>query len=151
MRRVGGHPAFAWAGRHIAFPVERAVWQRFGSTIRTGVPELLLVTTGRRTGQPRSVPVVYLNHNSALVVVASNWGGESHPAWSENLLANPEAEVVVGRRRIPVMARLPSHEEKRELWPRLLEIWPGWRAYMERTPRQFRVFILEPTEERRSS
>jgi deazaflavin-dependent oxidoreductase (nitroreductase family) len=78
------------------------------------------------------------------VVVASNFGREKHPAWSANLLANPEATVQIRTRLQDVRARLATDEEKARLWPRLLEIYPTWDDYTERTDRSFRAFFLEP-------
>ena len=105
---------------------------------------LLLTTTGRKTGQPRRVPVLYLTDGPNMWVVASNYGGERHPAWSANLLAHPDASVTVRGRERPVRARLASDDEKKALWPRLLKLYPAWEAYASWTARDFRLFCLEP-------
>lgn len=106
---------------------------------------LYLTTTGRKTGQPRRVPVLYLRDGANLWVVASNYGGAKHPAWSANLLANPEATVAVRGEERRVRARLASEDEARALWPRLLKLYPAWSAYATWTDRDFRVFRLEPS------
>src|SRR5207248_11761957 len=108
------------------------------------LPTLLLSTTGGKTGQRRSTTVLYLEDNGKLVVVGSNFGQPQHPGWSANLMANPEAEVVVHGERKPVRARLASEQEKSLLWPRLLEIYRSWDAYTERDDRSLRAFHLEP-------
>ena len=105
---------------------------------------LLLTTTGRKSGQPRQVPVLYLRDGGNYWVMGSSYGSARHPAWSGNLLAHPEATVQIGRRRERVRARVASDEEREALWPRLLELYPAWEAYASWTDRSFRLFCLEP-------
>lgn len=105
---------------------------------------LLLTTTGRKTGEPRQVPVLYLRDGDRYWVMGSSYGRPRHPAWSANLLAHPDAAVQIGRRRHEVRARLASDEERQALWPRLLELYPAWEAYATWTDRSFRLFCLEP-------
>ena len=107
-------------------------------------PTLMLTTTGRRSGLPRRQPLLYLRDGGAYVVVGSNFGRTSHPAWSANLLAEPNATIEVGGRRLQVVARLLSAEDKQRLWPQLLRMWPGFDDYVERSGRDVRVFALEP-------
>jgi len=109
------------------------------------LPTLLLTSTGAKSGLARTTPVVYLEEgDGALLIVASNFGRETHPAWSANLLAHPDATVDVRGARRAVQARRLSEEELAQRWDRLLEIYPGWSAYRERTDRSFRAFLLEP-------
>jgi deazaflavin-dependent oxidoreductase (nitroreductase family) len=130
--------------RLVAYPVDIWRWRRTGrGPDRRDFPHLVLVTTGRRTGAPHAVPLLFLEHDAGLVVVGSNWGRDRHPAWSSNLLADSRATVHIGRSRREIVARLAADEERRDLWPRLLELWPAWAAYEEWTARRFRVFILE--------
>lgn len=105
---------------------------------------LLLTTTGRKTGQPRQVPVLYLRDGDRYWVMASGYGKPRHPAWSANLLAHPDAVVHVRGRPVEVSARLASDDEKKALWPRLLELYPTWETYATWTDRSFRLFCLEP-------
>lgn len=105
---------------------------------------LLLTTIGRRTGEPRQVPVLYLRDGGRYWVMGSSYGRPRHPAWSANLLAHPDATVQIGRRRQEVRARLASDDERQSLWPRLLELYPAWEAYATWTDRSFRLFCLEP-------
>ena len=86
----------------------------------------------------------YLKQGDELVVVGSNWGQKHHPAWSENLLANAEARVQIGRRTEGYQARLATAHEKEALWPQLLQIWPAYDSYQDRSGRDVRVFILSP-------
>jgi deazaflavin-dependent oxidoreductase (nitroreductase family) len=111
------------------------------------LPTLLLTTVGRKSGASRTTPVVYLEEDDRIFVMASNFGQERHPAWSSNLLANPEASVQIGTRRMDVRGRPATEEEKARFWPRQLAIYPTWEAYRHRTDRDFRAFVLEPSPE----
>jgi deazaflavin-dependent oxidoreductase (nitroreductase family) len=110
----------------------------------SGAPVCLLVTKGRKSGQQRTVPLLYLADGNDLVVVASQGGAPQHPGWYFNLVANPIAEVEVGRRRFPVTARAVSETEKAALWPRLVAIYPPYDAYQRRTTRSIPVVRLAP-------
>ena len=107
-------------------------------------PVLLLTTTGRRSGEPRTAPVLYLAAAQRLVVIGSNAGNERPPAWALNLEANPEAEVEIGRERRPVLARIAQGDERADLWRRMIGQYPGFDDYELRTARDIRVFVLEP-------
>lgn len=107
---------------------------------------LLLTTTGARSGEPRQVPVLYLRDGRNLWVMGSGYGRPRHPGWTANLLANPDAVVQIGGDERPVRARLASDDEREALWPRLLELYPAWRAYATWTDRSFRLFCLEPRD-----
>jgi deazaflavin-dependent oxidoreductase (nitroreductase family) len=107
-------------------------------------PTLNLTTTGARSGRPRTVPLIYAPEGAALVVVATNWGRERHPAWSANLLRHPEAVVQTKTGRFAVRARLASDAERDALWPRLLRTMPTWDDYRRSLDRDVRVFVLEP-------
>lgn len=124
-------------------PVYRATGGRlFGRVGRA--PVLLLTTTGRKSGQPRTAPVLYLRDGERLIVIGSNAGNERPPAWALNLVANPDAEVEVGRERRPVHARVAEGEERAELWRRVNDQYAGFDDYATRTDREIRVFVLEP-------
>src|ERR1700751_2762379 len=110
-------------------PIDRFLYRRSGGRFSllhlaggraAAMPTLLLTTTGRRSGQSRTTPVLYLEDRACIVVVGSNFGQSRHPAWSANLLANPHATVQIHTERKDVKARLASEEEKAALWPRLL-------------------------------
>ena len=133
--------------RYVFIPLDRPALRVSGGRLSLApkvIPELLLTTTGRRSGERRATPVLYLRDGQRYVVVASNYGGERHPAWSANLLANPEATIQIGTRRQAVTARPASPDEFERYWPRLVEMWPGWRTYRRMTGREFRMFVLEP-------
>jgi deazaflavin-dependent oxidoreductase (nitroreductase family) len=108
------------------------------------VPMMMLTTTGAKSGLPRESPLATLQDGDAFYVVGSNFGTEKHPAWSGNLLKNPRATVTYQGRTIDVVARLLTPEEKAEVWPRILTVWPSYDSYVERAGRDIRVFRLEP-------
>ena len=107
---------------------------------------LVLTTTGRRSGQPRSSTLARLDLDGTPVVIASNFGRASHPAWSHNLLAEPRATIEVRGRPRPVRARLLEPVERDRVWPQAVALWPGYETYREATTgvRDIRMFALEP-------
>lgn len=110
-----------------------------------GVPTLVLVTTGRRSGEPRRTALIYGRQGEDLVVVASRGGAPSHPAWYENLLADPEAAVQVGDERYAVRARTADGAERGELWRLMAAIWPDYDDYATKTDREIPVVVLQRT------
>lgn len=137
-----GAPALRWAGR-LNIPVYRATGGRLMGKVGKA-PVLLLTTTGRKSGQLRTAPVVYLADGERLVVIGSNAGNKREPAWSLNLKANPEAEVEVGRKRRQVNARVATGEERAELWAKHIDQYAGFDDYEKRTDRDIAVFVLDP-------
>ena len=117
---------------------------RFGATFAGGAPVCLLTTQGRKSRQRRTVPLLYLADGDDLVVVASQGGAPIHPGWYFNLVAEPTAEVQVGRRRFAVTGRAVSEAEKAALWPRVVAIYPPYEAYQRRTTRSIPVVRLRP-------
>jgi deazaflavin-dependent oxidoreductase (nitroreductase family) len=118
---------------------------RVAAHVPGGAPICLLTTTGRRTGRPRTVPLLYLPHDDAqIVLVASHGGMSSHPAWYLNLLADPEVTVDVASRRRRMTGRPASESERAELWPALTAVYPHFDAYQSRTDRIIPVLILAP-------
>lgn len=137
-----GARGLRWTGK-LNVPLYRLSGGRIGGRLdRT--PVLLLTTTGRKSGQSRTVPVAYLADRDRYVVIGSNAGHSKVPAWSLNLEANPAAEVEVGRKRMPVRARVAEGEERAELWHRMNQQYSGFDDYAARTNRDISVFALEP-------
>lgn len=124
-------------------PVYRLTRGRVGGRLGKA-PILLLTTTGRKSGQPRTAPVLYLADGDNYVVINTNAGNDKTPAWSLNLRANPEAEVEVKGRRTKVRARLAEGEERADLWRRSMEQYSGWDFYESKLDRAVGVFVLEP-------
>jgi F420H(2)-dependent quinone reductase len=107
-------------------------------------PILLLTTTGRKSGESRTVPVLYLKDDQSFVLVASLAGAPKHPAWYLNLEANPKVKLQVGSQRFDGAARRASAEEKARLWPRLVAMYPQYADYQKRTTRDIPVVIVSP-------
>lgn len=105
---------------------------------------LLLTTTGRRSGRARTVTLTYMPDGDTYVLVASNGGTDQHPAWWLNLQAMPEAEVQVGDATVRVVARTAERAERARLWPMLKAYNPFYAAYEELTTREIPVVILRP-------
>jgi len=117
---------------------------RFTSTGPLTIPQLVLTTTGRKSGKRRSVSLGYLADGDTFVVVASNFGKASHPAWSYNLDAEPAAEVNVDGRDVSVRAERLDEAGKAVVWPRLVGIIPQFGVYVTRTDRDIKVYRLRP-------
>ena len=152
IRQVGRQPWFSQAFGWIVpldTLVHRASGGRFGLTDLAGVDSLLLSTTGRRSGEPRTVALTTAPYRDSYLVAGSNWGGATHPAWSTNLLADPDATVTAHGRSWPVRARLLAGEERERMWAVLAEHWPPYNVYAARAGREIRVFILERVAEDR--
>jgi deazaflavin-dependent oxidoreductase (nitroreductase family) len=109
-----------------------------------GAPVLVLRHRGRKSGQERETPLMYLDDGADVVVVASKGGTDTHPAWFHNLMAMPETEVEVGGERRRVRPRLAGDEERARLWPRLVELYRPFEEYQTFTSRKIPVVVLEP-------
>lgn len=105
---------------------------------------VLLTTTGRRSGQPRTVPLTYLPDDGRLVLVASNGGRDQHPAWYLNLSADPNVVAQLhGDETRHLRARVATPEEKAVLWPRVVAWWDRYEGYQRKTSRDIPLVILE--------
>ena len=109
-----------------------------------GAPVCLLTTTGRTSGEPRTMPLLYLRDGDDVVVVASKGGFSEHPQWYRNLLVHPEVTVEIGRERLPMTARVADDAEKAALWPRLVAMYQSYDQYQQRTDRDIPVVICSP-------
>jgi deazaflavin-dependent oxidoreductase (nitroreductase family) len=109
-----------------------------------GIYTLLLTTTGRRTGQARTAPLIYVQDGDDYVVIASKGGADTHPAWYLNLDADPDVQLQVGDRVMDATARTASGDEAARLWKRMAEVWPDYDDYATKTDRQIPVVVLTP-------
>jgi deazaflavin-dependent oxidoreductase (nitroreductase family) len=116
---------------------------RIGANL-AGRPMLLLRTVGAKTGKQRTNALLYVPTSGDFTVIASTGGGPKHPGWYHNLLARPEAEVQVGRERIPVHARVAEGDERERLWAEANRInRGGYDGYQAKTERRIPVVVLE--------
>ncbi|MGW3889468.1 nitroreductase/quinone reductase family protein [Micromonospora chokoriensis] len=146
-RRVGHYRWFGAAAR-LLVPADRVIGRLTrGWVVALGLmPSLVITTTGRRSGKPRSNPLLYVRDDDAYVVIGSNWGQTHHPGWAMNVLADPAATVDVKGRRIPVRADRASGAERDRLWQLLVTEWPAYHTYVQRAGgREIHIFRLVPT------
>jgi deazaflavin-dependent oxidoreductase (nitroreductase family) len=108
-----------------------------------GTQTLLLTTTGRKSGEPRTTPLIYAPEGDSFAIVASKGGSDEPPAWYLNLSENPEVEVQVKADRFKARARTASAEEKPALWQKMAAEWPAYDEYQQRTDREIPVVVLE--------
>lgn len=137
-----GAQGLRWVGK-LNVPVYRLSGGRVGGRVGKA-PVLLLTTTGCRSGERRTCPVVYLAQGPNVVLIDTNAGNERLPAWSRNLSACPEAEVEVGRQRRAVQARRAVGEERAELWRAHNAQFAGFDDYDGKLSREPSVWVLEP-------
>jgi deazaflavin-dependent oxidoreductase (nitroreductase family) len=109
-----------------------------------GVPTLLLTTTGRKSGAPRTTPLIHGRDGDDYLVIASTGGAPQHPNWYRNLLADPSAHIQVQARHIDVTARTVDEDEKARLWKIMTDLWPNYDVYQSRTDRVIPVVVLSP-------
>ena len=108
-----------------------------------GTQTLLLTTRGRRSGEPRTTPLIYAPHGDDYMIIASKGGSSAPPAWYLNLSQDPEVEVQIKGDRFKAHARTASAAEKPEMWKRMVVEWPDYDAYQRNTEREIPVVVLE--------
>ncbi len=139
---------FARVMHHIDRPVHRLTKGRhtFASLV-SGIPVVMLTTTGAKTGRRRTVPVLGIPTRGEVAIIASNFGQYRHPAWYHNLRAHPEAEVVIDGVHGRVRAVEADEERRSEIWHDGLRVYPGFGQYERRAAhRRISVFVLEPVD-----
>lgn len=145
--RLGAQP---WLPRlaPVIVPADNALFRltrgRVGLMSVTGLLHLTLTVVGRRSGQPRSVPLLGVPYGSGWLVAGSNWGQEAPPAWAANLVAARRCVITHRGWDTPMAARVAQGAERDALWSVMLRTWPNWAQYAERANREIQVFILTP-------
>lgn len=150
-RFIGRQQWFAWTVARLA-PLDTRVLKasggRFGLLGDYGLPQLLLTTTGRKSGRPRTVTLLYGRADDAIVLIGSNFGQAHHPAWALNLEATPQAVVQIGSERTDVRAELVTDPAQRErIWAHMIDIYPGYAMYRSKAGRDIKVFTVRPAEQ----
>jgi deazaflavin-dependent oxidoreductase (nitroreductase family) len=154
LQRVARNPtAYRWLilrGQPFAEGLEALL--RFASTGRvgvldlTGLPNVQVTTSGRKTGLARTATVQYVPAGDGLIVVGSNWGRECHPSWSANLKATERVTVRERGHRFTAKVQLLTGEERATAWATALAHWPNYQIAQDRAGgRKFRLFLLTPT------
>ena len=147
VKKMAGSKTFMKIGPKIVPHVDRVLHKVSGGKFISSsglLPSLVLTTTGAKTGQQRTTPLATKPEGDGWYVVGSNFGREKHPAWTANLIANPDAQVSFRGKTTAVRAHLLTAEEKAEVWPNLVQFWPNYDVYVERSGRDLRVFRLDP-------
>ena len=139
-----------YAGRR-STKVHVAVYRRTGGRVGGKLPGwsqpriALIDHTGARTGTARTSPLMYHEHDNAIVVAATKGGQPSHPAWFHNLMANPDTTIQIGSQIRKVCARLATDEERDQLWQKMVTTFPGYDFYQRNAKgRKIPVVILDP-------
>ena len=120
---------------------------RIGAAVRNPVPVCLLTTTGRRSGQPRTVPLIYLRDGDDLVLIASQGGLPDHPQWYRNVLAEPRVQIEIGRDRRGYRARVAGTAERERLWATAVAAYADFASYQSWTEREIPVVICAPVRD----
>jgi len=118
---------------------------KVGHEWRNGSKILLLTTKGRKTGEPRTSPLIYENDGDRYVIVASKGGAPEHPGWYRNLSKNPDVELQVMDEVFPAQARTAEGDERDRLWKLAAQQWPAYDDYKQKTEREIPVVVLERT------
>lgn len=116
-------------GSHLA--LFRASGGRLGGSLGD-VRVLFLHHVGKRSGQERISPLLYIEDADVIAIIASKGGHLKHPAWFHNVIANPDTVVELGRERRPVHARVAEGEERERLWAKAAAVWPDYDRYQQR-------------------
>ena len=130
---------------HIDRPLLRATGGRL--SVSVGYPILLLETRGAKTSRVRTTPLFYVADGDDVVIIASNGGGPSHPAWYRNLLAHPRATLTLRGGTAKYTAREAEGEERGALWRKAVSAYPGYAKYRVRAgSRAIPVMVLSPVD-----
>jgi deazaflavin-dependent oxidoreductase (nitroreductase family) len=150
MRLSGAVPPISWLYARTLHHLDRAVYRltrgraTFVSLV-TGLPIVMLTTTGAKSGRRRTLPLVALPDGDRMVIIASNYGQERNPSWYYNLRANPRARITLDGVTREVVARELEGEEREREYARGIEIYPGWTQYRQRAShRKIPVMELTP-------
>lgn len=147
VRQLGRTRAFAWVASRVLPPIDSRFHDHPLTTLGTDFPLCYLTVRGRRSGEERTVPLLYVRDGDRVVLIASNWGQRRHPSWALNLEAAGEATVeVTSEGALSMTSRRATPEEFGRYWADALRVWPGYEGYRRRAGREIRMFVLDPKE-----
>ena len=137
-----------WIAQHVELylsdPEKAHMWDSSMAGGSGVLPTLLLISTGRKSGEEKMLPLIYKKVDGNFVIVASKGGASSHPAWYLNLVATPDCKIRVGTEHYDVKARDAKGEERLSLWAELAEVYPPYNAYQATAgDREIPVVVLE--------
>ncbi len=133
-------PQIVWLDQTI----HRLTRGRFSLLSLAGLPELFLTVRGRKSGEPRTTPLLCVPHNGSFLVAGSNWGAPKLPIWVLNLRDAGQGVVDFKGHKTPVSARQAEGDERARLWKVMNRTWPNYDHYASRTDREIPVFVLTP-------
>lgn len=133
-------PQVVWTDQRI----EQLSGGRFTLLDVAGLPNLRLTVRGRKSGTPRTIPLLAVPRGDDWLIAGSNWGAPKQPVWVLNLEANPDCQVTVKGRARDMTAHRLEGQEREAAWQHMLQTWPNYAKYAERTDRQIKVFELTP-------
>lgn len=138
-----------WIAEHIALyqsdPEKAHDWDSTSLGGPGVLPTLLLTTKGRKSGEPRALPLIYGKHGDSYVIIASKGGMPNHPIWFLNLEANPDCDLMVGAEAVKARARVAEGDERQRLWDELEGIYPPYADYQKNAgERVIPVVVLDP-------
>jgi deazaflavin-dependent oxidoreductase (nitroreductase family) len=152
VRQLAASGPGAWLFARLAPRIDRPLYRltrgrhTFASLL-SGIPVVLLSTTGARSGRPRTAPVLGLPTADGIAVIASNFGQRRHPGWYYNLRANPEGIAAVDGESHRFRAVEAEGDRRQTIWDDALRVYPGWSQYERRAShRRIAVFVLEPVQ-----
>ena len=116
---------------------------KLGGTMN-GFNVLLLTTTGRKSGKSRTAPLGFFERQGGYLIVASNGGQPTHPAWYHNLTSNPQVTIQVLERVIPVTAEVLAGDDRAQAWQHVVTTAPPYAAYEKQTTREIPLVLLHP-------
>ncbi len=138
-----------WIAEHIELyktdPEKAHMWDSSALGGPGILPTLLLTSTGRKSGEPRPLPLIYGQVGDSYVVIASKGGMPTHPLWYRNLEAEPACELMVGAKAVSARARVAEGEERARIWAQMAKIYPPYLDYEKATTRKIPVVVLDPT------
>ena len=149
-QRIAASGPGAWLFQRTLYPVDKVLYARTDGRLTVpglmaGLPVIMLTTTGAKSGEPRSMPLVGIPLGDDLAVIGSNYGQQRTPGWVYNLEADPTATVSYRDRAVEVTARAASDAETDEAFEIAASCYPGYGKYRARAShRTIRVFVLEP-------
>jgi deazaflavin-dependent oxidoreductase (nitroreductase family) len=149
MQRFGSSPGGAWMFSKLLAPIDGVVHRMTkGRTsapeVLAGLPVIIVTTTGRRSGRPRTSPLIAVPVGDSLALLGTNFGQTSTPAWALNLEADPNLAVSYRDRVVELVARPATEDERTEVWRNSAGVYGGYEKYRERIHgRDLRIFVLE--------
>ncbi len=149
IQKLAALRALSWLLSHVLHRVDRAIDRLSRGRLNltqalTGLPVVMLTTIGAKTGQPRTVPLVAIPDGENIILIASYFGNQHHPAWYYNLIAQPEAILTDHQHSGSCLAREAIDAERDRYWQRAVKVYAGYEAYKRRAKRLIPIMLLTP-------